>query len=957
MSEHAPPEMLERVLIICDEAARARRLVALAEVAGFEAVTRPDATEADAVPEADCVVAVVDERCLTPKTAELVAAIRRIDPAFPVIVDTGHGFPGVTTDSDALTEFAPIYKVSDHHELTLGLQRAARECLARRLRDTEEMLARIFTASKDGILVIDPTREEVVDANPSAAELLGFSPGEMCHMGAARILPDALEGLRRLARDSHSAGRVYTLELDCRGREGARIPVEISACVLVAGGARRILVMLRDLSQRKRAEEALTESEERLRGVFDHSPVAIDLKDTDGRYLLVNQNYSALHGGTTELFAGSHTRERHAPELANALSAHEAAVLRSGKAIEREYRLVVDGTERTYLVVKFPIADAQGGVAAIGGIGTDITERKHAETALTLTKERFQGLYDHAPDMYFTVAEDGTVMSVNQFGADYLGYTKETLIGKPLWGVVHVDDRSLVQEQFGGAFGESLADNGIEFRMVRRDGTLLWVHGRIRLLAASATAPAELRLVCRDVTQAHDLSEELSYQATHDALTALVNRRELEQRLARVLETARNDESEHALCYVDLDQFKVINDTCGHIAGDELLRQIAEVLRAHVRKRDTLARLGGDEFGVLMEHCNLEQAQRVANALRKGVEGFRFTWESKSFSVGASIGLVPISGDSESVASALSAADAACYVAKDQGRNRIHVYHPEDAELVRRHGEMQWVSRITQALEEDRFCLSVQPIEPVAGEEPEAADGRHYELLLRMRDENGRLVPPGAFLPAAERYNLTTKLDRWVVEEVFDWLDAHPPHLERLSLCSLNISGHSVADEEFLQFVIAKFDETSVPAEKLCFEITETAAIRNLTSATRFITALKGWGCRFALDDFGSGLSSFAYLKHLDVDFLKIDGVFVKDIDGDAISLAMVKSINEIGKVMGKRTIAEFVESEAVLARLREVGVDYVQGYRIGRPKPLERLMAEPEEPFAKEEPLRPTWA
>jgi EAL domain-containing protein (putative c-di-GMP-specific phosphodiesterase class I) len=301
-------------------------------------------------------------------------------------------------------------------------------------------------------------------------------------------------------------------------------------------------------------------------------------------------------------------------------------------------------------------------------------------------------------------------------------------------------------------------------------------------------------------------------------------------------------------------------------------------------------------------------------------------------------------------------------MAKDQGRNRVHVYRAEDMELARRHGEMQWVARINQALEEDRFCLSAQPIRALSdiGQESEppelAVDGNgYYEVLLRMRDARGRMVPPGAFLPAAERYSLSVKIDRWVVEKIFSWLDEHPVQLEKLSMCSINLSGHSIADEDFLQFVISSLDGTDVPAEKLCFEITETAAITNLVSATRFITALKGWGCHFALDDFGSGLSSFAYLKQLEVDFLKIDGVFVKDVVDDPINLAMVKSINDIGKVMGKRTIAEFVENEGILEKLREVGVDYAQGYCVGRPKPLDRLLSIEPESETMGEPLEPT--
>jgi diguanylate cyclase (GGDEF)-like protein len=380
----------------------------------------------------------------------------------------------------------------------------------------------------------------------------------------------------------------------------------------------------------------------------------------------------------------------------------------------------------------------------------------------------------------------------------------------------------------------------------------------------------------------------------------------------RVLQSAQGTESEHALCYLDLDQFKVINDICGHIAGDELLRQLSQVLEAKVRRRDTLARLGGDEFGLLMEHCSLRQAGRVAETLQQTIQDFRFIWDERVFSIGASIGLVPIGASSESVTSVLSMADAACYAAKDAGRNRVHIYHEEDIDFARRHGEMELVSQINSALEEDRFHLVSQ---------------------LRMESEAGNTVSPDVFLPAAERYNISVKLDRWVISTAFAWLIGRAEHLEQLHLCSINLSGHSLGDKEFLQFIIRQFEETKLPEAKICFEITETAAIANLENATRFMKTLKERGCRFALDDFGSGLSSFAYLKNLPVDFLKIDGVFVKDIVDDPIALAMVKSINEIGQVLGKKTIAEFVENDIILEKLREIGIDYAQGYGVGRPQ------------------------
>ncbi|MDX1431586.1 MAG: EAL domain-containing protein [Gammaproteobacteria bacterium] len=441
----------------------------------------------------------------------------------------------------------------------------------------------------------------------------------------------------------------------------------------------------------------------------------------------------------------------------------------------------------------------------------------------------------------------------------------------------------------------------------------------------------------RDLTETHTLSEKLTYQATHDALTGLVNRREFEQQLRRLIEVARQDRTEHALCYLDLDQFKLVNDTCGHVAGDELLRQLGLLLPEHVRKDDTLARLGGDEFGVLMEGCSLSQATRVANVLLDSIRGFQFHWEDKTFNLGVSIGVVPINEVSESITAVLSIADAACYAAKDEGRNRIHVFREDDTKLAKRQGEMQWVTRIQRALEEDRFELYVQPIAAVA---PAAVSGHHYEVLVRMHDERGHTVLPGAFLSAAERYNLSARLDQWVIRSTFDALVRHPEHLERLYLCSINLSGHSLGDEQLLGYVIEQFRAGNVPSEKICIEITETAAIANLSSATRFIKVLKEWGCRFALDDFGSGLSSFAYLKTLPVDFLKIDGIFVKDVVGDPIDYAMVKSINDIGHVMGKQTVAEFVDDGAILGALGDIGVDYAQGYAIGEPTPITAVVS-----------------
>jgi len=429
------------------------------------------------------------------------------------------------------------------------------------------------------------------------------------------------------------------------------------------------------------------------------------------------------------------------------------------------------------------------------------------------------------------------------------------------------------------------------------------------------------------------------YQASHDALTGLINRHEFERRVKRLISSTHMDKGENALCFMDLDQFKVVNDTCGHIAGDELLRQLGEVLQDAVRHSDTLARIGGDEFGILMEHCTLTQAQRAVTAIQQIIQDFQFSWEGQTFRIGVSIGLVAISETTPSLTELLKQADAACYMAKDLGRNRIHVYNPDDTQMVLRQGEMQWVSRINLALEENRFTLYAQSIVTL-----DKRTDMHYEFLLRMVDERGEIVSPVTFLPAAERYDLMHKLDIWVVGHAFALLANHPDLVEQVHFFSINLSGQSITNVNFLDSVISQIKELNIEPGKICFEVTETAAISNLRAATHFISSLRELGCRFALDDFGSGLSSFGYLKNLQVDYLKIDGIFVKDIADDPIDHAMVKSINDIGHVMGMKTIAEFVESNKIKGMLKKLGVDYAQGYEIGRPQPFEEILARDEE-------------
>jgi diguanylate cyclase (GGDEF)-like protein len=441
--------------------------------------------------------------------------------------------------------------------------------------------------------------------------------------------------------------------------------------------------------------------------------------------------------------------------------------------------------------------------------------------------------------------------------------------------------------------------------------------------------------VFRDVTETRSMLREMRFLASHDPLTHLLNRHAFDQRLRQAFADARDYALTHVLFYMDLDQFKLVNDTCGHVAGDTMLRHLSHQLRQAIGAEGVLARLGGDEFGLLLERSSLERGAQVAERIFNAIKRFRFAWEGRSFSCGVSIGIAEINAETENTHSALSAADTACYVAKDMGRNRVHIYRPYDEEINRQQVQMRWVNRIETAIQQERFTLLAQPIRSIGAQEP--AD-EHVEVLLRMRDDQGREITPGAFIPAAERYNLMVGLDRWVVRHTFAWLAEHPSRLASLGLCAINLSGQSIGDGAFYEYILEQLREFRLPAEKISFEVTETAVVSRLDQATRFISLLKRRGFHFSLDDFGTGMSSFAYLKSLPVDFLKIDGSFVKNMLHDPVDRAMVESINRIGHLMGLRTVAEYVESEQILEQLIEIGVDYAQGFGVMRPSPLETV-------------------
>ena len=617
------------------------------------------------------------------------------------------------------------------------------------------------------------------------------------------------------------------------------------------------------------------------------------------------------------------------PAMRRKLKAH----LRDRAPFDVEFRAVTAGGNLRWMRSRGQSArDAGGKAVRMAGSMTDITERKRGAELLHAEKERAQVTLESIGDAVITVDTAGRIEYLNPAAVAITGWPLVAARGKPADTVCE-----LLEEQ------TRLSAADIVFQAKKHDVTLqtnLLLIGRNGQEVAVNRSIAQLLdrdgkamgtvWVLHDVSKDRAYATHLSYQANHDELTGLINRREFERRLSAMLANATH-KRQHTMLYVDLDQFKIVNDTCGHLAGDELLKQLSELLKSKLRTNDTLARLGGDEFGVLLEACPTGPAMKIAELLRQTVADFRFVWSERNFSSNASIGLVTFGGLHETLADVLRMADAACYLAKDHGRNRVHVFSPEDQELAQRQGEMGWIGKIRQALEEDRFVLYSQPILALSpGNEAKS----HCEILLRLRDENDQIVPPIAFIPAAERYGLMPAIDRWVIRH------ALALHAERAragvegEVYAVNLSGTSMGDVDFLPFVREQFQAFKVPPQCICFEITETAAIANLAKAAVLIRTLKELGCRIALDDFGSGMSSFSYLKHLPVDYLKIDGSFVKDMARNPIDHAMVEAINRVGQVMRIETIAEFVESEETLERLKIMGVDFAQGYAIGKPAP-----------------------
>jgi diguanylate cyclase (GGDEF)-like protein/PAS domain S-box-containing protein len=692
----------------------------------------------------------------------------------------------------------------------------------------------------------------------------------------------------------------------------------------------------------KEMERALDQTEVRLRQIIDLVPHMIFAKDWQGRYVLCNQAFAEAHGSTVEELIGSTESglDGEPKNANNSLTAEENLVVRSGRNAPHRQEDFIDaeGERRVLQTTRIPFRDFTSNRPAVLGISLDVTERVNTQQELFEQKERAQVTLNSITDAVITTDVDGIVDYMNPAAEALTGCSIEDARGRILGDVFEVVDpkgQKRAANPLAWALEEGLAIGLLDRNeLVSRSGRKYAIQDSAAPIRDEQGNVLGLVIVFRDVTESRRMAQRMFYLATHDPLTGLANRREFERRLALAVEDARRHENQHFLCYLDLDQFKIVNDTAGHAAGDQLLKELTTKLSRRVRPRDVLARLGGDEFSLLIENSDLAKATQIAESLVAEIRDFRFSWSERQFEITVSVGLVPINAATEDGTEVLTQGDVACYTAKDLGRNRVHVYTKDDQEFTRRHTEILRAAGLSEALTQKRFLLYGQPVFQVngAGYTPV-----FVEVLLRLYDETGKVTMPHSFIPAAERYGIMSTIDRWVIEATLT-------HLKTLRFdpgigIAVNLSGSSLKDENFLSFVREHVGRSGFPNERLCFEITETAAVGNMERAVHFISEIRKIGCRFALDDFGSGLSSFNYLKHMPVDYLKIDGNFVRNMAADSVDHAMVAAIKQVGNIMGIKVIAECADTADVVSKLREIGVDLVQGWHLCQPQPLDAVL------------------
>jgi diguanylate cyclase (GGDEF)-like protein/PAS domain S-box-containing protein len=807
---------------------------------------------------------------------------------------------------------------------------------------TQELAQAIIASSDDAIITktIDGT---VLSWNTGAERMFGYMATEMFGQSITRLFPvDRLHEetdliTRLLAGEEISHFDTWRLHKD-------GTPIEVSVALSPVrtrdGTIFAVSKVARDITASRRQQRALALAA----AIVEHSEDAVIAKTPRGTILSWNAGAEKIFGYSreemlgeqiTRLFPLDRLREEH--QLIGRLMAGEEISHFETQRVRK------DGTLIDISVTLSPVRDATGRIVAVSKVARDITARKRSDRELAEHHELMRVTLDSIGDAVITTDPQGIIQWMNPVAARLTGWLAAEAVGHPFDQVLRmiVEETRELAPDLLLTLRAPPAPQGSAERLpgqrllLSRDGSERQIEDSIAPIRDGKGTMLGAVLVFRDVSEQRRLSREVTWRATRDGLTGLLNRFEFELRLKDALVAARQDNVAHALMYIDLDQFKLVNDACGHAAGDQLLREVTAVFQGVARQHDTLARLGGDEFGLLMQHCTLIQARRVAEQLCDRMEQFRFIHDGHRFRIGASIGLLQVDRRWDDASAVLQAADTACYAAKEAGRNRVHEWFDTDRLIRQRHGEMQWVTRLGQALDERRFELYGQRIVPLRGEVP----GLHFEVLLRLVEVDGSVITPAAFLPAAERFNMASRIDQWVVREVLAWLDRQDP--DRIGTVAINLSGQSIGDRAFHRVATELISRLQFDPAKLCFEITETAAITHMGDAAEFIRNVRQLGVRVALDDFGAGASSFGYLKMLPVDFLKIDGQFIRDLLHDRLDHTAVRCFRDVASVSGIRTIAECVETPEILAELRTIGIDFAQGFLIHRPQALDRMMAD----------------
>ena len=821
---------------------------------------------------------------------------------------------------------------------------SARKAQEEQLCKSEELLNATGALAEVGGWEVDIATGRIMWSRQTCL-IHGVEPGYQPQLDEAIdfYAPEARPLIEAAVAQAMAGGPGWSLELPFIQRSGHRIWVHAVGKVEFEGGQPvRLMGAFQDITARVQARQVREAAQERLVLATESGGICVWELDVQTGELVWDAQVYALHGqplghGTNAFEVWTHhvhpdDRSRTERELEKALAG--SADFRS------EFRVIwADGSVHHLQVSARITRDAAGHPVRMLGVSWDVTPLRLLNARLAEQHELLRVTLNSIGDAVITTDAQSCVTWLNPAAERMTGWLSAEALGRPLPQVFHVvneETRLPAESPVAACLAQGkvvgLAKHTV---LISRNGDEFGVEDSAAPIRHPNGEVLGVVLVFHDVTEQRRLSGEMSYRATHDSLTGLVNRAEFEARLRRALDKAHEDRSEHALLYIDLDQFKLVNDACGHSVGDQLLQQVAKLLREAVRARDTLARLGGDEFAVILEHCTGEQAARVAQQICDRMEEFRFRHDERRFRIGASIGLVPVDSRWADTTAAMRAADTSCYAAKEAGRNRVHAWFDTDQAMRVRHGDMQWATRLERALDEDRFVLYAQRIEPLAGD----VTGVHAEVLVRLLDADGSMIPPGAFLPAAERFHVATRIDRWVLRHALQHIEALPELVALDTLC-INLSGQSVGDRAFHRDAIEVLHAAG-PAvcQRICLEITETAAVTNMADAVAFIEQVRALGVRIALDDFGAGASSFGYLKTLKVDLLKIDGSFIRDLIDDPLDAAAVRCFVDVARVVGVRTVAECVDRPALLQRVREIGIDYAQGFLLHRPAPIEDVM------------------